>query len=183
LYSFLKKPSEDLSYFLKVRLETLPKLFNLFMKHNKRKTSPSALSVSLVGMQLVLIGMIAFTGPLWPPDWSLRGILAGGGVVGLWALRVMGLRQVKVFPEVACQGKLIVVGPYRWVRHPMYTSVLLVTLAWVLGNPLTYRIILWVGLVMTLLIKLRYEERLLMERFPEYDAYRRQTTRLIPFVW
>jgi len=58
-----------------------------------------------------------------------------------------------------------------------------VTLAWVLDSPLPYRIVLWVGLVMTLLVKFRYEERLLMERFPEYETYRRQTKRLIPFVW
>jgi protein-S-isoprenylcysteine O-methyltransferase Ste14 len=153
------------------------------MYQDNKKVLPSALSLTLVGIQFVLIGVIAFTGPLWPPDWNLRGILAVGGVVGLWALQVMGLRQVKVFPEVACQGKLIVLGPYRWVRHPMYTSVLLATLAWTLGNPLFYRVILWVGLLITLLIKLQYEERLLMERFPDYEAYRRQTKRLIPFVW
>ena len=65
----------------------------------------------------------------------------------------------------------------------MYTSVLLVTLAWMLGSPLPYRMLLWVGLVMTLSVKLQYEERLLKERFPEYEAYRRQTKRLIPYVW
>jgi len=153
------------------------------MNPHHRQVSPSALSITLVGIQLVLIVLIAFTGPLWPPGWSLRGIGIVGGVVGLWALQVMGLRQVKVFPEVAGQGKLIVLGPYRWVRHPMYTSVLLATLAWVLGSPVPYRIMLWAGLVITLLVKLQYEERLLMERFPEYEAYRRQTKRLIPFVW
>jgi len=84
---------------------------------------------------------------------------------------------------MANQGKLIVSGPFRWVRHPMYTSLLLVTLEWVLGNPFTYRIILRLGLLMTLVIKLGYEERLLLERFPEYEGYRRQIKRLIPFVW
>jgi protein-S-isoprenylcysteine O-methyltransferase Ste14 len=153
------------------------------MYQDNKNVSPSALSITLVGIQFVLIGVIAFTGPLWPPHWSLRVILVVGGVIGLWALHVMGLRQVKVFPEVANQGKLIVFGPYRRVRHPMYTSVLLATLAWTLGNLLPYRVILWVGLLMTLLIKLQYEERLLMERFPEYEVYRRQTKRLIPFVW
>jgi protein-S-isoprenylcysteine O-methyltransferase Ste14 len=153
------------------------------MNQDNKKVSPSALSITLVGIQFVLIGVIVLTGPLWPPGWSLRVILAVGGVIGLWALYVMGLRQVNVFPEVPGQGKLIVLGPFRWVRHPMYASVLLVTLAWVLGNPLPYRIMLWAGLGMTLLIKLQYEERLLIERFPEYEAYRRQTKRLIPFLW
>jgi protein-S-isoprenylcysteine O-methyltransferase Ste14 len=153
------------------------------MNQDNKNVSPSALSITLVGIQFVLIGVIAFTGPLWPPHWSLRVILVVGGVIGLWALQVMGLRQVKVFPEVANQGKLIVFGPYRRVRHPMYTSVLLVTLAWVLGNPLSYRVMLWAGLLMILMVKLRYEERLLMERFPAYEAYRRETKRLIPYLW
>lgn len=153
------------------------------MNQDHKNASPSALSVTLVAIQFLLMGVIALTGPLWPPGWGIRGLLVVGGGVGLWALYIMGLRQVKVFPEVASQGKLIVSGPYRWVRHPMYTSVLLVTLAWTLGDPLSYRILLWVGLVMTLSVKLQYEERLLRERFPEYETYRRQTKRLIPFVW
>ena len=153
------------------------------MHQAHRNVAPSVLSLTLVGIQFVLIGGIAITGPIWPSGWGLRGMLAVGGVIGLWAIQVMGLRQVKVFPEVASQGSLIVLGPYRWVRHPMYTSVLLVTLGWVLGSSLSYRILLWVGLVIILSVKFRYEERLLMERFPDYEAYRRQTKRLIPFVW
>ncbi|MBA3966275.1 MAG: isoprenylcysteine carboxylmethyltransferase family protein [Nitrospirales bacterium] len=154
------------------------------MNQDNKNVWPSALSLTLVGVQFVLIGLIVFTGPLWPSEWSLRVITCRWrNGVGLWALQVTGLRQVNVFPEVSGQGKLIVLGPYRWVRHPMYSSVLLVTLAWMLGSPLLYRILLWVGLVMTLSIKLRYEERLLRERFSEYEAYRHRTKRLIPFVW
>jgi len=65
----------------------------------------------------------------------------------------------------------------------MYTSVLVITLAWMVEHPLPFQVALWVGLVITLSVKLRYEESLLIERFPEYDAYRRQTKRLIPLVW
>lgn len=153
------------------------------LNQDNGNVSPSALSLTLVGIQFILIGLIAFTGPLWPSEWSLGVILAVGGVVGLRALQAMGMRQVRVFPEVPGQGRLIVLGPYRWIRHPMYTSVLLVTLAWNLGSPHPYRLLLWVGLVMTISVKLRYEERLLMNRFPEYEVYRHQTKRLIPFVW
>lgn len=132
------------------------------MNSDNKNELPSALSLTLVGIQFVLIGMLAFAGPLWPPGWSLRVILAVGGMVGILALKVMGIRQMNVFPEVAGQAKLIVLGPYRWIRHPMYTSVLLVSLVWTLGSPLPCPILLWVGLVMTLSV--RYEERLLMER-------------------
>ena len=106
-----------------------------------------------------------------------------GGVTALWAFLAMGLRNIRAFPEIPQHGRLVVHGPYRWVRHPMYTSLLLLTLAWTIENPWPFRMGLWVGLVSTLWVKQRYEESLLMERFPEYDNYRRQTKRLIPFVW
>ena len=65
----------------------------------------------------------------------------------------------------------------------MYTSLLLITLGWMVEQPWPFRMALWVGLVVTLWVKLRYEESLLIERFPEYDAYRRETKRLIPYMW
>ncbi|MBA3967780.1 MAG: hypothetical protein H0X47_18770 [Nitrospirales bacterium] len=95
------------------------------MNQDNKTVWPSALSLTLVGIQFVLIGMIAFTGPLWPSGWSLRAILGVGGVVGLWALHAMGLRQVRIFPEVPGQGTLIVLGPYRWVRHPMVRTLVI----------------------------------------------------------
>ncbi|MEE8124585.1 MAG: isoprenylcysteine carboxylmethyltransferase family protein [Nitrospirales bacterium] len=146
-------------------------------------SSHSSLSVVLVGTQFVLIALIALTGPLWPANWSLRGILMIGGVIGVWSLQVIGMRNLHVFPEIPKNGRLVVQGPYRWVRHPMYTAVLLVTAAWVLGTPLPYRMGLWMGLLVTLLIKLLYEERLLLARFPTYKNYQIRTKRLIPFVW
>ena len=143
----------------------------------------SWLSVLLVATQFVLIGLIMFTGPLWPKHWSLQGIMVVGGIIGLWAFLAMGFGNIRALPEIPQHGWLVVHGPYRWVRHPMYTSLLLITLAWMVEQPWPFRMVLWVGLVVTLWIKLRYEEQLLLKRFPEYETYRRQTKRLIPFLW
>jgi protein-S-isoprenylcysteine O-methyltransferase Ste14 len=143
----------------------------------------SWLSLVLVATQFTLIALIMFTGPLWPTHWSFRGMLVLGGVIGLWAFLAMGLQNLRVFPEVPQHGRLIVRGPYRWVRHPMYTSVMLITLSWMVEHPLPFRLALWVGLVMTLSVKLRYEEQLLLARFPLYEEYRMRTKRLIPFLF
>ena len=136
----------------------------------------------LVVTQFLLIGLILFAGPLWPAHMSLQGIMMVGGAIGLWAFLAMGLGNIRAFPEIPQHGWLVVHGPYRWVRHPMYTSLLLITLGWVLEHPFPLRMVLWVGLVVTLWVKLGYEEQLLLARFPLYEEYRLRTKRLIPFL-
>ncbi len=140
-------------------------------------------SYGLVCGQFTLIVGLALTGSLIPESWSLRGILIVGGLVGIWALHTMGIHHLRIFPEVSEQGRLVVNGPYRWVRHPMYTSVLSVTFSWMMIDPVWFRIGLWVILFGVLWIKLEYEEKLLTKQFPSYSSYQRQTYRLIPFVF
>jgi len=110
-------------------------------------------------------------------------MLVLGGVIGLWAFLAMGLGNIRAFPEIPQHGRLVVHGPYRWMRHPMYTSVLVITLAWMVEHPLPFRMALWLALAMTLWIKLGYEEQLLLTRFPSYEQYRKRTKRLIPFLF
>lgn len=139
--------------------------------------------MALVATQFLLIALIMLAGPLWPTHWSLHGMMVLGGVIALWAFLALGLGNIRAFPEVPQHGWLVVHGPYRWVRHPMYTSVLVITLAWTVEHPLPFRVALWIGLVVTLWIKLRYEEQLLLIRFPSYEEYRLRTKRLIPFLF
>ena len=146
-------------------------------------TSHSQLSLVLVATQFVLISLIMFAGPLWPTHWSLKGLMLVGCLIGLWAFLSMGLGNIRAFPEIPQHGRLVVHGPYHWVRHPMYTSLLLITLGWVVEHPFPFRMVLWVGLVVTLWVKLRYEEQLLMVRFAEYEEYRTRTKRIFPFLF
>jgi len=150
---------------------------------NREDPSHSWLSLALVATQFLLIVLIMVAGPLWPTPWGLQGMMVLGGVIGLWAFLAMGLGNIRAFPEIPQHGWLVVHGPYRWVRHPMYTSLLVLTLAWMIDQPLPFRMALWVGLVVTLWVKLRYEERLLLNRFPSYEEYRRRTKRIIPFLF
>ena len=105
---------------------------------------PKWFSRGLVLSQFTVIGAIVLTGSLVPEPWALRGILLLGGSLGIWALQTMGIHNLHVFPEIPEDGKFVDRGPYRWIRHPMYTSVLLVTFAWMMTNLNPYRVLLWV---------------------------------------
>jgi len=84
---------------------------------------------------------------------------------------------------VRAGARLMREGPYRVLRHPMYTALLLVMAGFAATAPTVARLLLWAALCCDLVAKLSYEERLLARAFPEYAAYRESTWRLIPFVF
>jgi protein-S-isoprenylcysteine O-methyltransferase Ste14 len=65
----------------------------------------------------------------------------------------------------------------------MYASLLLITLPLVLAELTPLRVATWLLLLGNLIVKLNYEERLLVARFPEYTSYQRTSKRLIPFIY
>ena len=65
----------------------------------------------------------------------------------------------------------------------MYSATLLVTAGWLAGSASWPRGLMGLGLLVVLVVKLRYEERLLTRHFPDYPAYAARTRRLVPWLW
>lgn len=143
----------------------------------------STLSYVLVGVQFVCLAAIALSGPLVPPSplWAL--VTVAGVLLGVWAVLAMRIPEVSVLPEVRAGARLVTRGPYRLIRHPMYSSLLLACLGLVMGAPGPLRWLLWLALLANLVIKLNYEERLLARRFSDYPAYQRRTWRIVPLIY
>jgi len=135
----------------------------------------------LVGLQLAVIAALLLTGPWIARTWFV--LEAVGAALLLWAVATMRLRQLQISPEIPVGAQLVVRGPYRWIRHPMYTGVLLAMGALVLERLTWERAVLWLSLLAALLAKLTFEESRLHERFPDYVAYCRRTKRLLPFLF
>lgn len=99
---------------------------------------------------------------------------------GFWAIAAMRVNVVSIFPEPENVSELVMRGPYAFVRHPMYTAVLLSTASF-MSNLATY--LLWLILLLVLTTKINYEERLLVSSFPEYVDYKSKTKKLVPFIY
>lgn len=101
----------------------------------------------------------------------------------LWAVGVMKIGSFNISPILKDNSRLVQSGPYKYIRHPMYTSVLLVTLMMVVNELTVVRIAVWFILLIDLILKLNYEEKLLTNHFDEYKSYLKRTKRLLPFVY
>jgi protein-S-isoprenylcysteine O-methyltransferase Ste14 len=74
-------------------------------------------------------------------------------------------------------------GPYATVRHPIYTGILVMVVATVIVYGHVAGIIALPFVFWGLWIKLRYEEKLMLQKFSDqYAAYQRRVKRLIPFI-
>jgi protein-S-isoprenylcysteine O-methyltransferase Ste14 len=138
-------------------------------------------SFIFVSIQFLLIGLIGLYSGVFGGVFQ-NVVMSLGVLLGLWAIATMRLR-VNIFPDVQDDQQLFTSGPYKYLRHPMYTAVLLVTLAWVMNWVNVLSLTLWLLLLTNLILKLNYEERLLQAKFKSYKSYMQRTKRLIPFVY
>lgn len=140
-------------------------------------------SYILVTIQFGVLLALALTGPVLAMNPILLALEIAAVGLGVWAILTVQIDKVSILPDVRADGMLVQHGPYRWLRHPMYTAVLLGALALVLNAPSLLRWVLFVVLVVDLLIKLHYEEGMLAAQYPEYGAFMARTKRLIPYVY
>lgn len=103
-------------------------------------------------------------------------------IIGLVAVINMRLSNLNIVPTLKDKHQLVTHGIYRFIRHPMYTSVLLSCLAFTLTNSHNLSQIIMLVLFVDLIIKSNVEETLLIERFNTYQDYKNKAGRFLPFL-
>jgi len=137
-----------------------------------------AFQAGLLGVLVIGPGNGAWTvpGPLRAAGGVLR--VAGAVVIVLAALRLG--RAASVHPEPTSGAVLRTSGPYRFVRHPIYSGVVVLGGAMAATAGSVVAIAAFVALVGVLSVKARFEEGMLRRRFAGYAAYAEVTPRLVP---
>ena len=117
--------------------------------------------------------------PVWL-RWTGVGLALIAGLVVVWMFRTLG-RNLTDTVVTRKQHTLVTNGPYRWVRHPLYTLAALLGIASSLAAANWFFIVAG-GLVFLLLaIRTRKEEENLIARFGhDYRHYMRRTGRFVP---
>jgi protein-S-isoprenylcysteine O-methyltransferase Ste14 len=144
-----------------------------------------------VAIQAILLLLVALAGWFGGPSWSglarVAGALVGVALIVAGAVLAMrGTRDLQEnltpFPRPRDGATLVQAGVYARVRHPIYGGIVLASAGWALATASIPALVLAGVVWMYFTAKSMREEVWLVERFPDYGAYRARTRRLIPWV-
>jgi protein-S-isoprenylcysteine O-methyltransferase Ste14 len=140
---------------------------------------------ALLGVQLGLLAAIFLlpSGHAWVvPGW----VRTGANVLTIAGLVVLGIgllnlgRSATPLPTPVRGGELRSSGLYRYLRHPIYTGVIVLAIGSAIPSGSVAIAVATLALITWLEIKARWEERRLVDRYPGYAAYAARTPRFIP---
>ncbi|MFC5523681.1 methyltransferase family protein [Polaromonas jejuensis] len=141
----------------------------------------------LVALQFgLLIMLAALAAPnVLHGDIPAGALMMAGISVALiaWALIHNRPGNFNIYPEPKFRGVLVTTGPYRWIRHPMYTSLLLgaAALAWTCNTFIGWGT--WSMLAIVLFMKSTLEEQGMRKQHPGYAAYTLRSKRFLPWLF
>jgi protein-S-isoprenylcysteine O-methyltransferase Ste14 len=117
--------------------------------------------------------------PTWL-RWTGVGLLLVAGSLLVWMFRTLG-KNLTDTVVTRKEHTLVTSGPYRWVRHPFYTSAALLVLASSLAAANWFFFVMGCAMFLLLVIRTRKEEENLIARFgDDYRNYMQRTGRFVP---
>jgi protein-S-isoprenylcysteine O-methyltransferase Ste14 len=140
-------------------------------------------SILLVALQILFISLLLSGSPFKNISHLAYAFLILSIVLVLWAIATMQKSKLRILPEPSPNATLITNGPYRFIRHPMYTAILLGSVGLLIHQFTWLRISIAIALTIVLLTKLTWEEKMLSRKFEGYEQYSKATSRLIPFIF
>ncbi|MEI8411418.1 MULTISPECIES: methyltransferase family protein [unclassified Kribbella] len=106
-------------------------------------------------------------------------LLVAGTAWAVWSLVTLG-RNLSV---IAQAREVVEHGPYRWIRHPLYTGEIVSSLGLAITAGTTAAAGAWLLLVALQVYRARSEEQVLIGALPTYASYRTRTAALLPGVF
>lgn len=140
-----------------------------------------ALILLLAGAIPVLTGNAGIR-PIYLTQWIGAVLTTAGLVLSVTALASLD-KAMTPFPRPRKDAALRTTGLYAWVRHPVYTGMIIGTLGWALWWLSFVGILYTIVMLVFLDRKAAREEKWLREKFADYADYERRVKRLVPFCY
>jgi len=137
----------------------------------------------LVILQFSGILFFLISGRVIPQNIGVAVFLLGSIVLGCWAIISMNRYTLSVLPDARENATLVTSGPYRFIRHPMYSAVLIFLFALLVNDFKAIRLLVFGAVAVVLIYKISIEEKILFQKYADYAAYCKSSKKLIPFLY
>lgn len=147
---------------------------------------PASKDIFYVSIQLLLFIMYFF--PVLDFDFQLSVyvkyislIIASVGLLIVFIAIIQLNKNLTPFPTPKENGTLIQTGLYKFVRHPVYSGIIITAIGFGCYNGSLFKTAIGFALWLLFYFKSGYEEALLKRHFKDYAEYQKSTYRLFPF--
>jgi protein-S-isoprenylcysteine O-methyltransferase Ste14 len=106
----------------------------------------------------------------------------GAGLLFLWARLTFGRRSFHVAANPT-EGGLVTSGPYHYIRHPIYTGLIVFSVAGAAAHRSWESVLLAAFVLGLALLRIFCEEIMVAARYPDYRQYSANTWRMIPYIF
>jgi protein-S-isoprenylcysteine O-methyltransferase Ste14 len=138
---------------------------------------------SILGYLLAVSGSIylLYTNQLFSANPMVVGIQIFAGFLMIWSRITFGMRSFYAAADTT-KGELITKGPYHFLRHPIYVSIIYFVGASLIAYPFLEVLMAFLAIFIGLFIRMILEEKFLTNVYPEYVTYSKGSKRFIPFI-
>ena len=138
-------------------------------------------TLPLAFIVVAIVGLAA-TGNLFSASPFVIGAQVAAVALNIWARRSFetGTFRVSAAPAGVMMMRR---GPYRIVRHPMYSAVLLFVWVGIASHVSAATLAVGIAVTAVAVARVVAEERLLRVQYPDYQAYARTTGALVPYLF
>ena len=141
-------------------------------------------ALSILALVLMVAGIwgLYFTRSLFSASPAVIVFQVLGFLLMIWARITFGRRSFHAAANPTTGG-VVRTGPYRYLRHPIYTAVVLFTSPPAINSGVPLALAFAAVIAAGAVIRMLCEEYLLVQQYPDYRDYARTTKRMIPFVF
>ena len=136
----------------------------------------------LVTLQFTLIGLMVYFSSGIQSSILGMSIFVLGLILGLWAITHNKRDNFNIQPKLKDGCKLVTSGAYNYIRHPMYSSVILMMFGVLVASPTLLLFFFFVLLIVVLVLKAKREELLWCNHDEAYLEYKNRTKLFIPYI-
>jgi len=142
-----------------------------------------ALSTSSYLIIILLACIIGFSSPILAKNTFLILIQILSLSLVIWSFWTIKFENFELSTKTDKDKRILGIGPFRHVRHPIYTSLLLFTLPLIINYFSILRLGIWVALLILVVLKVQHDENVLRRHFSDYSIYKQSSKKLIPYIF